>query len=348
MTGNTSGGRANYTLVQALRGIAALWVVFFHTSSAQHIPTLLEALPVWLSASVFDSGHYGVAIFFTLSGFVIAHSLSGATMDVRRFGQFMLRRSIRLDPAYWVSIAIVITVGVMASTLRGVEYAVPDITTVIAHMAYLQEILGIPGIDLVYWTLTYEIQFYAIFALAMMVRGHMWPLLAIAVLSAAGVLDSAPHGLFVHYWGSFFVGVLARHAIDDRRWLLALGVLGVLLIIDGWFGAINTATAFLLYVSVRTRWAETGLNWGWLQFLGLISYSLYLVHNPIISVSAWVSHKVLGASIYADVVTLAGIIAATVAGASIIWALVERPTHLLSRRKTILARTPPPRPCRHK
>ena len=338
MASNTSSGRANYTLVQALRGIAAVWVVLFHTSSAQHVPTLLGALPAWLSAGLFDSGRFGVAIFFTLSGFVIAHSLSGTIMNGRRFRQFMLRRSIRLDPAYWVSIAIVIAVGVTASTLRDVEYNIPDIITVLAHVAYLQEILRISGIDVVYWTLTYEIQFYAVFALAMMVRGHMWPLLAIAILSAAGMLDIAPHGLFVHYWGAFFIGVLARHAIEDQRWLLALGILGALLTIDGWFGAINTATAALLYISVRTRWAETGLNWRWLQFLGLISYSLYLVHNPIISVSAWVSHQVLGTGVAADVATLGIVLSATVAGASILWALVERPTHRLSRRKTIVSR----------
>lgn len=330
--GHSSEMRANYSLVQALRGIAALWVVLFHASAAQHVPALRETLPSWLGAGLFDAGHYGVAIFFALSGFVIAHSLLGSVMTSSRFGQFMLRRSIRLDPAYWTSMAIVVGVGIAVSTLRAKPYAVPDTWAVLAHIAYLQEILAVKGIDVVYWTLTYEIQFYAVFALAMMVRGFMWPLFMLALLSAAGTLDGAPQGLFVHFWGAFFVGVLARHAIDDRQRMVGLIALAVLLAIDDAFGAISAATALLLYASVRSGFAEQGLGWRWIQFLGTVSYSLYLIHNPVTAVVGWAAHKLLGHGVLADLASLSIILAASIAAAWLLWFVIERPTQQLSKR----------------
>lgn len=324
--------RTNFALVQALRGIAALWVVFFHLSAAEHIPALHAWLPAMASGTIFDAGHYGVAIFFTLSGFVIAHSLDGAVMTPRGVAQFMLRRSIRLDPAYWVSMVVVVAVGAAVSLLRDKPFVVPDGGAILAHILYLQEILKVPEIDVVYWTLTYEIQFYAIFAAAMMIRGSMLPLFVIALLSAAGLLDAAPKGLFVHYWGSFFIGVMARRATDDRRWIAGMAILGALLVIDNGFGAINAVTAFLLYITVRSGWAETGLNWRWLQFLGAISYSLYLLHNPIVSVTGWMAHKIFGAGIAADIASLIAILAAAVIGSTLFWVLIERPTQRLSKR----------------
>ena len=55
-----------FTLVHALRGLAALWVVFFHVSTAGHISGLRSQLPSWADL-FFSAGHLGVAIFFALS-----------------------------------------------------------------------------------------------------------------------------------------------------------------------------------------------------------------------------------------------------------------------------------------
>ena len=67
MTTGQSVKPVRISYIQALRGLAALWVVFYH--AREHTPSF-----GWL----FDSGHYGVAIFFALSGFVIMHSIANA------------------------------------------------------------------------------------------------------------------------------------------------------------------------------------------------------------------------------------------------------------------------------
>jgi peptidoglycan/LPS O-acetylase OafA/YrhL len=96
-----------------MRGFAALWVVFFHLDKQGAITGLTAHLPARLSYVAFGYGSAGVAIFFALSGFVIAHSLNGKEMTPAELGRFALRRSVRLDPAYWASIMLTVSVAAM-------------------------------------------------------------------------------------------------------------------------------------------------------------------------------------------------------------------------------------------
>jgi peptidoglycan/LPS O-acetylase OafA/YrhL len=67
-------GSKRFLLVDALRGIAAMSVFVFHLQAGHHVDLIMGVLPAWL-AVILKYGYLGVAIFFVLSGFVIAHSL---------------------------------------------------------------------------------------------------------------------------------------------------------------------------------------------------------------------------------------------------------------------------------
>ncbi|QXF12714.1 acyltransferase family protein [Sphingopyxis terrae] len=325
-------GKQNFAFVQALRGIAALWVVLYHAHAGGHVQALQTAMPSFLAHILFDAGHLGVAIFFTLSGFVIAHSLAGSTMTPGNWGRFMLRRSVRLDPAYWASMVLVVAFGALSARVKHEAFSLPDVGNVAAHIAYLQVILGLPGISPVYWTLTYEIQFYAFFAAAMMFPRFMWALLPLALASAIGVFDGAVPGLFVNLWANFFIGVLAKYASEDPRWLWPMAAIGVPLAWSGEFGLTNAITAVALWAAVRSGWAIRGFDWRWLQFLGAVSYSLYLIHNSITGAAGFAMRKVLGTSVLADAATLIVIIASSIGAAWLLWLTIERPSHALSKR----------------
>ncbi|MEE4207743.1 MAG: acyltransferase [Parvularcula sp.] len=324
--------RENFDFIQALRGVAAMWVVLFHAMKAEHIPQLYNALPSWFSAILFDAGHLGVAIFFTLSGFVIAHSLAGKQMNPRNYGRFMLRRSVRLDPTYWVAILFTIAVGFCAAIVQGEAWSMPGLGAIAAHIFYMQLYLGIENIDVVYWTLAYEVQFYAFFAAAMMVRRSEIAMFLMALLSAFGAFNDLVGGLFLSLWGSFFVGVTARYAVADKRWIAGLGLLALALAWSGEFGFVNGVTAFFLWAGVVSGWGVNGLSWKWLQHLGAVSYSLYLFHNPVTVGASFFARRVLPGGLAGDVLKLAIIIVACIAAAHIVWLLVERPSHRLSRR----------------
>ena len=144
-----------FAFVDALRGISALWIVIFHAFSSQYLDGLELMLPEW-SRGVIHIGYVGVTVFFVLSGFVIAHSFDRRRVDAPSIGWFMIRRSVRLDPPYWASIAI---------TLAVARRALPSAAALLAHMFYLQDLLRMKPVSPIYWTLCLEIQFYLVFAL---------------------------------------------------------------------------------------------------------------------------------------------------------------------------------------
>ena len=91
-----------------VRGLAALWVVLFHASEGGHIEHLKSALPDFITVAVFDWGHLGVAVFFVLSGFVMAHTVRKYDFTPAFGTRFMLRRLARLTPPYYASIIFVL------------------------------------------------------------------------------------------------------------------------------------------------------------------------------------------------------------------------------------------------
>lgn len=109
-------------VVEALRGIAALAVAWFHfTNGGQLLPD------GWLK----DSGRYGwlgVEIFFVISGFIIPYSmLRGGFRFPRDVGVFVAKRLIRLEPPYLVAIAIVIVLGYLSALAPGFRGASPQV-----------------------------------------------------------------------------------------------------------------------------------------------------------------------------------------------------------------------------
>ncbi len=136
------------------RFIAAIMVVFYHytfngilngkISSITQLPTI---------SGVTKYGFLGVELFFMISGYVILISAKKGSPLA-----FAKSRATRLYPAYWAGL---ILTSCFASVLGGEMMGV-DLKTVIINLSMLQSFIGVEHVDGVYWTLVYEIKFYAI------------------------------------------------------------------------------------------------------------------------------------------------------------------------------------------
>ena len=139
-----------YTELDALRGIAALMVVFFHYSVRYG---QIYGYPVD-TVFHFNIGQYGVQLFFIISGFVIFLTLDKTSFAV----DFLVSRFSRLYPAYWIAITLTFLIVTIFS-LPGREVS---IKIAIINLTMFQKWLGVADVDGVYWTLAVELSFYFI------------------------------------------------------------------------------------------------------------------------------------------------------------------------------------------
>jgi peptidoglycan/LPS O-acetylase OafA/YrhL len=333
--------KKRFLLVDALRGIAAMSVVIFHLVEGHHVDLFLAKSPIWLVVML-EHGNLGVSIFFVLSGFVIAHSLYDKDVTLRLAGRFMVRRSLRLDPPYWTAIVLTIAFGlVSARFVAGKAPAVITAPQMVAHVFYLQDILGYASISTVFWTLCLEVQFYFIYVFLLLAGGQYRGivLMSAAIISFAWpaglVSDNVWPGLFLPLWHCFLLGSVVYWAWRKPS-LLPFCVLFITVIAlsaaycGNWFSLVCAATASILLLSAITNQIFVIMRWRWLQFLGLLSYSLYLSHNFVTGASFRVGYLLTRETIATEIMWSVITIAVSIAAAYSMWRWVELPSIALS------------------
>ncbi len=339
------------TIVDGLRGIAATSVVCYHLEG-----TLQPAIGAWLHglvSLVFSYGYLGVPVFFVLSGFVITLNVGRKQVTGNFFWRFALRRSIRLDPPYWASIATAIGLAAIASRLfPDLHKTLPSLPQIASHLFYLQNLLGYGDIVPIYWTLCFEVQFYLflLFLLAgkqqtqrLITRTHaikpilLTVALAISALSVTEFLQLTHFvhpGLFVRYWFCFSLGMFCVWALAgwiSSYWYFAQVALVAVLCLLGGVRAMAVAallTSLLLYVAGSANRMRTWLGMAWLQYLGRISYSLYLFHGIVGWSSVSLAKRVIGSplTVPTSLLVFAFGMAVSILTAHIVYVLIERPS----------------------
>ena len=261
-------------------------------------------LPNWVVLPVFDAGHLGVAIFFVLSGFVMALTSTSAKFDAGVAARFVVRRMVRLTPPYYAAIALGVATVAFKSSYLDASAPAPGyrISDIVAHCLYLQTALGVPAINSVFWTLCIEVQFYIAFALIVMLadrieynyaarhaRVIVFGLLSCVALAwPTGLLTTDFWtGGFIGLFYSFLAGVVVQLGLRFGGYALQIAWTNVAILFiaalysNSSFPALAAITGAVLLLAGHSSGMARWLSAGWLQFLGMISYSLYLLHNPV-------------------------------------------------------------------
>lgn len=332
--------------LDVLRGLASLAVCWFHLTRF-HYNTPDRYAYAWLRQTG-AYGWLGVEVFFVISGFVIPYSLYRARYRIRDFFTYLARRIVRLDPPYLAAIALILALACLSSLKSGrpieVETKPVDAARVLLHLGYLN--IFFPGdtwLNPSFWTLAIEFQYYLLIGLVFPLvasRHAAVRLAAIAVLAAASVAAAptlfpteAPWAAFIpHLLCLFLLGILTFQfrvgLIRLVEYVPALVVVAVTSIVTLGRAPSLTGLAAVAVILANPRPA------GILGFLARISYSLYLVHWPILHYTlSVVGMKYLkaesdAARIFAILLTLA----VCLASAYLLYIVVERPAQQWSKR----------------
>lgn len=300
---------SNKTLgsIQLLRGIASILVVLLHITINYNENTGQRFL-----FDIFRFGGSGVDIFFVLSGFIITYSNLRYLAQPSSVGKFLKRRFIRIFPIYW----IIITVFLMLQLALPAFYK-SHFDTGLANV--LQTYLLLPGhvmINGVSWSLTNELFFYLLFSLALLIPNkkicfylmtvYFLFLIAYALISPA-TMNGNPYKEFVLFPMNieFFLGVFIVLIINriSKNWIYPLLITGIALFVAGSllsnsdFAVVSSSLhialnrvllfgfpSFLIILAVvKLEFSKTVNVHSVFVHLGDASYSIYLIHLPIVA-----------------------------------------------------------------
>ncbi|RKH68404.1 acyltransferase family protein [Corallococcus llansteffanensis] len=269
--------------LDALRGIAALAVALYHFTT-EYSDLYGHSVPLWGQVPI---GKYGVQLFFAISGFVILMSLERIT----RARDFVWSRAARLYPSYWTAVVLTFTVVAL--------FGLPDrefsLQTALINLTMFHELLRVPHVDTVYWTLTIELSFYLLMFVLASARAlpKVIPIfIALVALQTLAELAAQAMGmLFVARLASrphlqfFALGVLAFQQSRGRVSVpSALALVGVCFAHEVLVGSNAPLPVFGVVLGLAhalSRGSLRWLNWRPLLFMGFISYPFYLVHQNI-------------------------------------------------------------------
>lgn len=304
--------------VVLLRAIAALGVCFIHIQMA----TGFQINPFF--DYLFINGQQGVVIFFVISGFILPYSLFKKQYQIKNFFGFILKRSVRVDPPYWCCI-------ILLFILVPLPLSAINLKSIFLHLTYLVPFIkSVNWYSGIFWTLSIEFQFYIILGLLYPVLMRVQNYISVLIVIFLSVLSIKYNinGIIISNVYQFAFGYIAFMAyvkLIDRKWfwiiflLFTTYIIFAKSIISGVVPA--SAVAFLMLYKRNT-------NVPVLNFLGNISYSLYLMHIPI---SAIVIRTLSGSLKNAGLLFLVCLILSILI-AYIFYLLIERPALNLSKR----------------
>lgn len=304
-------GNGRINALDALRGLAATWVVLYHVMDFP-VPTL--AIPHW--ASLVSNGSMGVTLFFVVSAFSLCYS-----MDVHKDGSklaFYTRRFFRVAPLFY---AMLVSYFVWFSYAFHAPHSRVEFLESLTFTFNLFPDRQV-GVVWASWTIGVEMLFYVLFPfLHRYIAGDPWRAFSMVLGSivvaevwrrivAGFILHPAQYNkwTFVRHLPIFIFGIVVYQVIgkipDDKRrrsiGLALLGTAAVLLmavvgkktaLIDpyDWEGLVFAA----LLGGVLANPVSLLVNRVTL-FLGKISYSMYLIHPVVVYLAIPVYRQIYG------------------------------------------------------
>jgi peptidoglycan/LPS O-acetylase OafA/YrhL len=306
-TAAASAAAPRLPVVDLLKAVGCQLIVLHHL--AFYGPMSDAAWP--LAADLFDGlsdyGRWAVQVFLVVGGYLAARSLApdGRWHPPSPPGRLLAERYLRLA----LPLAAVLIVAVAASALARSLMIHPSISApptagqVLAHLALLQDLLGVEALSAGLWYVAIDFQLYALLLLVLVTAAALdrrlrrtqpvgWWLVGTGVAVSALAVNRWPAWDIVapYFFAAYGLGVLAAWAGADRSarpvFGLALGAVGIALAID-WRGRLALAAGVAILLALAAATPPTrpaALAWrgsAVVAWLGSRSYAIFLVHFPV-------------------------------------------------------------------
>lgn len=336
------------SFIVALRACAALIILWHHFAL---YPPLRDWAAPMIGGLLDWIEHHARAtqVFFVVSGYVMARSMTARDWGLGRVGHFAMQRYFRLGIPYLATIAVILPVyafarGWVPDDVLGDPVSLPQL---LAHLFFLQDLLGYEPLSAGLWFVCINFQLGLVYAATLWLRDRFgdgttdyvrllgWPL---AMLSLFYInLDPAWESWWLYFFPYFFLGIVIHRArsgglVQLEFWAFQFLIVVALFYEWRWRLGIALVVGFMLFAAERL---EFGVHWPRSRViakLGQVSYSLFLVHFPVLVAVSAIWARLGWTSPAAAVSGLLAAFLLSIAAAFVFHRWVEVPASHLTRR----------------
>ncbi len=267
----------NVPVLNSLRAIAALSVCMFH-----YVCTVTGFISNTAITSIFSYGHYGVQMFFVISGFIIPWSMFHGNYKINNFLTFTAKRLIRLEPPYLISLLFGIAhtyIRTLSPQYNGLDIT-PTAKQIALHFGYMIPFFeGEKWIRPVYWTLAIEFQYYITIGLlfTFIFSNKMWLRIVMYALFLSGPIWFR-YNFLPYYLPIFLLGIVLCLYKTKVISLMEMYLVSLLAFVSIGFHIDVPSlcfSGFTFFVILYFSNLKSAIG----NFLGNISYSIYLFHS---------------------------------------------------------------------
>lgn len=338
--------KATLNGIQGLRAFAAYGVVLYHALEGLNTANP-EVFPR------FVLGQAGVDLFFIISGFVMVYITQGEKETALGF---FSKRIARVVPLYWAATLLTIAAAlVIPWGYPGINLSPESIASSFFFIPHPNAVGTPVPVLVVGWTLNFEMMFYLLFAIAMLVSTRWRVPLVIAMVAGGVLLARQFDGAAAEFYGllialEFAVGCLLAAVINTPAvrsfaqkipmWPLALVAAAILFFIVPditnfeplrvlYYGP---PCAVLVFAAVAQDLHRKPIPHTWLNQLGDSSYSAYLLHGFVITALVGVIGQTIGFGLVGGAIVIAGAFIGTIIVSAVSYAWFERPSNRMLRQ----------------
>ncbi|HEX5089027.1 MAG TPA: acyltransferase [Nocardioides sp.] len=339
--------------LDGIRGLAALFVVVHHCFLASFPGYPRMTGPWWAGWMIY--GHLAVVVFIVLSGFSLAIGPARHGWHLDGLGKYAHRRAWRILSAYWPALVFSFVMAWVFVPQPG--EGTPTARSAVVYGLLIQDVTGAPSPNGAFWSIAIEAQLYILLPLLLLlVRRSGFALMLLAVTVPVLVIGTfAPSvpviDLFTRFTPQlavgFTMGVVAAGVAKDERWhrlpllwlsvaaavpaVALIAVMGSVWTVEHYFWvdlAVLPAIALLLAAigAGRAPRVSRAVDVAPIRSLGGFSYSLYLIHAPIVvAVATLVVRPRMGTGVSTLLVMLALAVPLALVAARLFAALFDLP-----------------------
>ena len=316
--GTLHAGAPVVPIIPYLRAIGSHLIVWHHLVFYGPVSEIAYELSPGLFDWLIEYARMAVQVFFVLGGFVTARKLARPMRwTLATLAREVVARYRRVGIPYLVVLVVAVVANHLARQAMDHESisAPPTLMQLIAHAAFMQNLLGYESLSAGIWYLGVDFQLGLFVLLTLAAcqrlcggderqpeRGFLaaqwlfWPVAVVSLLWLNRV--SACDSYAVYFFGSYFGGMVVAWVIEKRLPKTALlvyaGLVSAALVVE-WRPrlAVALATGLAVVLSHAIGRLRQGAWWSFVNFWSDRSYSLFLIHFPVCLVTtAWLAELV--------------------------------------------------------